>query len=233
MDMCSLRTFRYLPLGLRDGLLAQMLADYSQSPAMKERVETERRDALLTVVKHYQANLPFAQRIRDLTMSLFHRLKQVHRLPAEYAGWLEAAAMLHEVGAYINRSGRRRHTHYIIANSELFGYTPVQRRVIASIARYVGNSLPSPGDAVMQMVPRADQLQVPKAVALLRLARALDQSRRGNVQELEVRVQQDGPVRLKLGQAAKDGVELELWAVERERDYFKSVFGRDLLAELR
>ena len=31
MEMCSLPTFRYLPLGLRDGLLAQMLADYAQS----------------------------------------------------------------------------------------------------------------------------------------------------------------------------------------------------------
>ena len=84
----------------------------------------------------------FRERIRDLTMQLFRRLQSVHRLPPQYADWLEAAAMLHEVGSYINRSGRRRHTHYIIAQSELFGYTPVQRRIIAAIARYVGNSLP-------------------------------------------------------------------------------------------
>jgi len=233
MNMCSLRAFRYLPLGLRDGLLAQMLADYSQSPAMMERVESERRDALLGVVKRYQADLVFAQRIRDLTMQLYHRLKSVHRLPPEYAGWLEAAAMLHEVGAYINRSGRRRHTHYIIANSELFGYTPVQRRIVAAIARYVGNSLPAAGDAVLQFVPSGDQAQVPKAVALLRLARALDQARRGAVRELHVHIKQDGPIQLKLTPASHEGVELELWAVEQERSYFKSVFGRDLFAELR
>ena len=144
MEMCSLGSFRYLPLGLRDGLLAQMLADYAQSPAMKERVEAERKDALLAVVKHYGADLVFAQRTRDFTAQLFRRLQSVHRLPPQYADWLEAAAMLNEVGAYINRSGRRRHTYYIIANSELFGYTPVQRRIIAAIARYVGNSLPTP-----------------------------------------------------------------------------------------
>ena len=233
MEMCSLRAFRYLPLGLRDGLLAQMLADYSQSPAMKERVESERHDALLTVARHYQANLPFAQRIRDFTMLLFQRLKPVHRLPAEYADWLQAAAMLHEIGAYINRSGRRRHTHYIIANSELFGYTPIQRRVIAAIARYVGNSLPAEADPVMQLIPRADRSQVPKAVALLRLARALDQSRCGSVREISVSLKQAGPIHFKLTPATDDGVELELWAIEHERSYFESVFGRDLLAELR
>ena len=141
--------------------------------------------------------------------------------------------MLHEVGAYINRSGRRRHTYYVIAHSELFGYTPAQRRIIGAIARYVGKSLPAAGDPVMQMVPRADQMEVPKAVALLRLARALDQARRGAVRELHVRIHQDGLVRLGLTPATTEGVELELWAVERERAYFKAVFGRDLFAELR
>jgi len=233
MDMCDLRSFRYLPLGLRDGLLAQMLADYSQSPALKERIGSERHDALLRLVKHYEADLIFARRIRNFTVQLFQRLKAVHRLPPEYSDWLEAAAMLHEVGGFINRSGRRRHTHYIIANSELFGYTPAQRRVIAAIARYVGNSLPAPGDSVMQMVSRADQAQVPKAVALLRLARALDQSRRGAVGELKVHVQQDGPVTLQLTPASSEGLELELWAMEQERNYFNSVFGRDLFSALR
>jgi exopolyphosphatase/guanosine-5'-triphosphate,3'-diphosphate pyrophosphatase len=233
MDMCALRSFRYLPLGLRDGLLAQMLADYSKTSAIKERIASERHDALLRLVRHYEADLAFAQRIRDFAMQLFQRLKTVHRLPAEYSAWLEAAAMLHEIGAFINRSGRRRHTHYIIANSELFGYTPAQRRVIAAIARYVGNSLPSQGDSVLQMVSRSDQSQVPKAVALLRLARALDQSRRGAVREFKVHVQQDGPATLQLVPASSDGLELELWAIEQERSYFNAVFGRDLFSALR
>ena len=184
--------------GLRDGLLAQMMADYNASTAMRERVESERHDALLSAAKHYGADLPFAQRIRDLTMQLFRRLQPVHQLPPQYADWLEAAAMLHEVGAYINRSGRRRHTYYVIANSEIFGYTPLQRRIIAAIARYVGKSLPSPSDPVMRVLPGIDQIHVPKAVALLRLARALDQGRRAAVARAEVRVHQDGRVRLML-----------------------------------
>ena len=198
MQLCNLRSFRYLPLGLRDGLLAQMMADYNGSAVMRERVESERHDALLSAAKHYGADLPFAQRIRDLAMQLFRRLQPVHQLPPQYADWLEAAAMLHEVGAYINRSGRRRHTYYVIAHSEIFGYTPLQRRIIAAIARYVGKSLPSPSDRVMGLLPGIDQIHVAKAVALLRLARALDQGRRGAVHELKVRVHQDGRVRLML-----------------------------------
>ncbi len=231
MQQCNLRSFRYLPLGLRDGMLAQMMADYNGSAVMRERVETERHEALLSAAKHYGADLPFAQRIRDLTMQLFRRLQTVHQLPPPYADWLEAAAMLHEVGAYINRSGRRRHTYYVIAHSELFGYTPAQRRIIGAIARYVGKSLPSPNDRVMGLLPGVEQIHAAKAVALLRLARALDQGRRGAVRELSVRVHQDGRVRLMLTPRAGEEIELELWAVEQEKDYFRTVFGRELLAE--
>ena len=230
MGLCRLRSFRYLPLGLRDGLLAQMMADYNASTAIRERVESERRDALLAAAKHYGGDLAFAQRIRDLAMQLFHRLQSVHQLPPEYADWLEAAAMLHEVGSYINRSGRRRHTYYIVANSEIFGYTPVQRRIIAAIARYLGKSLPAPSDRVIRLLPAKDQNDVPKAVALLRLARALDQGRRGAVHDLQVRVHQDGRVRLML-KPNSEGIDLELWAVEQEQAYFRTVFGRELLAE--
>jgi exopolyphosphatase/guanosine-5'-triphosphate,3'-diphosphate pyrophosphatase len=231
MQLCKLRSFRYLPLGLRDGLLAQMMADYNASTAMRERVESERHDALLAAAKHYGADLQFAQRIRHLSLQLFRRLKSVHQLPSEYRDWLEAAAMLHEVGAYINRSGRRRHTYYVISNSEIFGYTPLQRRIIAATARYLGKSLPSPSDQVMRILPGIEQIHVAKAVALLRLARALDQGRRAAVGELKVRVHQDGRIRLMLKPNPPEGIELELWAVEQEKNYFETVFGRELLAE--
>src|SRR5271166_3616225 len=212
MQLCNLPSFRYLPLGLRDGLLAQMMADYDASTAVRERVESERHDALIAAAKHYGADLQFAQRIRDLALELFRRLQSVHQLPPEYADWLEAAAMLHEVGAFINRSGRRRHTYYVISHSEIFGYTPLQRRIIATIARYVGKSLPSPSDRILRLLLPADQINVPKAVALLRLARALDQGRRAAVREVQVRIHQDGRVRLMLKPNLPEAIELELWA---------------------
>ena len=66
-------------------------------------------------------------------------------------------------------------------------------------------------------------------------ARAPDRSEfePGAVRELHVHLKQDGPVYLDLTPASREGIELELWAIAQERDYFKSIYGRDLLAELR
>ena len=49
-------------------------------------------------------------------------------LPPEYKLWLEAAAMMQDVGKYHEPSRAiNRHTQYIIANSEIFGFSPEQR----------------------------------------------------------------------------------------------------------
>ena len=107
----------------------------------------------------------------------------MHHLPPDYREWIAAAAMLSEVGSFINRTGRHRHTYYLIANSEIFGYSAEQRRVIAAIARYLGKTRPTPGDRAMRAVPLAHRNLIPQAVSMLRMARALDQGRRGAVKK--------------------------------------------------
>ena len=218
--------FRYSPLGLRDGILAQMLVDFDSSTSLHRQIASERHDAIMGLARHYAIDFRFANRIRDYTLDLFQQLRAVHQLPSEYSEFLAAAAMLHEVGSFVNRTGRHRHTYYIIANSEMFGFNTHQRRVIAAITRYVGNSRPAADARAMRELSAAERDQVQRAVLLLRLARALDQGRQGRVGEFRSRVHQN-EVRIAL-RGKKDGADLELWALEKERPYFREVFGREL-----
>jgi exopolyphosphatase / guanosine-5'-triphosphate,3'-diphosphate pyrophosphatase len=227
LERCQLRNFRYSPLGLRDGLLAQMAAEYDRSTRSGKQIESERWDSLKNAVEHYRVDMDHAMQVRQSAMQLFSELKSVHRLPPEYREWLSAAAMLYEVGDFVNRSGRHRHAYYIISNSEILGYTPDQRRVIAAIARYLGKSRPAPGDAPMKALSPSDQELVSKASVLLRLARALNLGRSGAVQKASLRIR-NGTINLSLTPRKRMGVDLELWAVEKDRVYFREVFGREL-----
>src|SRR5713101_393703 len=219
LERCHLKGFRYSPLGLRDGLLAQMAAEYDRSTRSGKQIESERWDSIRAAVEHYRVDMDHALQVRASAMRLFAALRSVHRLPPEYEEWLSAAAMLYEVGDYVNRNGRHRHAYYIIAHSEILGYTPEQRRIIASIARYLGKSRPLPGDAAMKALPPPDRERVRKACLLLRLARALNLGRGGAVRGTRVRVGR-GSVNLVLEGKPRASADLELWAVEKERSYF-------------
>jgi len=227
LERCHLAGFRYSALGLRDGILAQMAAEYDRSTRSGRAIESERRESIKRAVEHYRVDLHHALHVRDAALLLFSSLKSVHQLPAEYREWLTAAAMLYEVGDYVNRNGHHRHTYYIIANSEILGYTPQQRRIIGSIARYLGKSRPTPGDGPMSSLSPEEQENVEKASVLLRLARALNMGRSQSVGKVAVSAR-SGRVSMKLTARGKASVDLEVWAIEKDRSYFREVFGREL-----
>jgi exopolyphosphatase/guanosine-5'-triphosphate,3'-diphosphate pyrophosphatase len=117
LERCHLEGFRYSELGLRDGILAQMAAEYDRSTRSGRAVESERWESIKRAVEHYRVDLNHAMHVRDSALLLFSSLTSVHHLPLEYREWLSAAAMLFEVGDYVNRNGHHRHTYYIIAGS--------------------------------------------------------------------------------------------------------------------
>ena len=229
LERCNLPGFQYSPLGLRDGLLAQMLADHDRATVSHRQIEAERDDAILAMCKQYRVDLKRAEEVRCLAVQLFHELRRVHALPPEYQGWLSAAALLHEAGTFINRSGSHRHTYYLIANSEIFGFTPEQRHIIAAIARYLGKTRPNPADGPSKALSGADEELVPKAVVLLRLAKAMSHGTDGSIVSVAAEIYRE---RVMLKLKAKDGADLEVWMLSKERAYFREVFGRELDVEV-
>ncbi len=227
LERCHLSGFRYSALGLRDGILAQMAADYDRSTRSGRAIESERWESIKRAVKHYRVDLNHALHVRESALLLFSALKSVHQLPPEYREWLSAAAMLYEVGDYVNRNGHHRHTYYIIANSEILGYTPQERRIIGSIARYLGKSRPTPGDGPMSGLNPEEQENVEKASVLLRIARALNMGRSQSVGKVGVSAR-NGRVAMKLTPRGKASVDLEVWSIEKDQAYFREVFGREL-----
>jgi exopolyphosphatase/guanosine-5'-triphosphate,3'-diphosphate pyrophosphatase len=223
----QLTNFRYVPYGLRDGMLQQMLADYGAEQRLGKRLASERANSVFTLASHYNIDLRHGERVREHCVELFKALQSVHHLPSEYLEMLEAASLLQEVGSFVNRAGRHRHAYYIVAHSELLGYTPRERKVIAAIVRFVGKSRPTSDTPAMRAIPAADRLMVPRAAMLLRLSRAFEQGRRGVVTDIRATVRAER-VLMKFREKAP-GAELETWAVEKEKSYFRELFGRELV----
>ena len=230
LERLKLPGIRYSPLGLRDGILAQMLAEADTRASVHQAVEKERWTGVLAICKRYQVDGRRAEPVRDDVCRLFDQLQRVHTLPPEYREWAAVAAMMQEAGKYISHQGHHRHTQYIIANSEMFGFSPGQRGIVAAVARYLGKSRPDPMDRPMRAVPLEEHTHVLRAVVLLRLAVALNQDQASEHVPFTTRIY---PKRILLElRPRKGGAELERWSLKKERTYFREVFRRDLVVEL-
>src|ERR1700686_4985376 len=98
LDRLRLKGFRYSPLGLRDGILAQLAADYHRRPPSGRQLGFVPWGGIMIAVDHYGVARKHALDVRDAATLLFSALRSLHRLPLEYREWLSAAAMLYEVG---------------------------------------------------------------------------------------------------------------------------------------
>ena len=230
LESFNLPGFRYSPLGLRDGILAQMLAEQDARAKAHREFEHERWESVLATARRYGVDPRQAEPVRAHTVQLFRELKSMHQLPPEYESWLATAAVLRDTGKFINHQGHHRHTQYIISSSEIYGYTQLQRTLVSAIARYLGKSRPQPGDRALRNIPAEEHKNVNRAVILLRLGVALNQDRASDVLRVSTRIY---PKRVYLElRAGRTGAELEQWSLRKEAGYFREVFGRDLFVTL-
>jgi exopolyphosphatase/guanosine-5'-triphosphate,3'-diphosphate pyrophosphatase len=230
LESFSLPGFRYSPFGLRDGLLAQMLAEFDTRASIHREFEKERWESVLDTARRYGVDVRPSDPVREHALQLFRELRALHNLPPEYENWLSAAAVLRDTGKFINHQGHHRHTQYIISSSEMYGYTPTQRTIVSAIARYLGKSRPQPSDRALRNIPAEEHKNVMRAVVLLRLAVALNQDRASDVLRVTARLY---PKRIYIEvKPGRTGAELELWSLRKEADYFREVFGRELFPTL-
>ena len=79
----------------------------------------------------------------------------------------------------------------------------------------------------MSTLSPEEQENVEKASVLLRIARALNMGRSQSVGKVAVSAR-SGKVTMKLTPRRKASVDLEVWSIEKDRSYFREVFGREL-----
>jgi exopolyphosphatase / guanosine-5'-triphosphate,3'-diphosphate pyrophosphatase len=137
---------------------------------------------------------------------------------------LRAAGILHDIGDYVRYDSHHKHSHYLIENSDLIGFSQEERTVVANIARYHRKSLPDLTHANFAELSKPNRDRVRKLAAILRIADALDREHLGKVESLRARL--IGPVsarelELTLGGAERD---LEEWTAHAKSDLLRDVF---------
>jgi exopolyphosphatase / guanosine-5'-triphosphate,3'-diphosphate pyrophosphatase len=134
--------------------------------------------------------MPHAEHAGRLALELFDATVDVHGLGEECREFLEAAALLANVGLVISHARHHLHSYYVIRNSELLrGFTEREVEVIAQVARYHRKSAPKAKHEAFARLSTGDQQVVRTLAGILRVAIALDRTDNRVVRRLETRRQ--------------------------------------------
>jgi exopolyphosphatase/guanosine-5'-triphosphate,3'-diphosphate pyrophosphatase len=174
----------------------------------------------------YRYDEKHGRHIAHLAVRLFDELRSEHGLESRDRLLLEVAALLHDIGLFVNLRGHHKHSQYLIAAAEIFGLSREDLLVVSNIARYHRRALPQRSHPMYMALDRETKLVVNKLAALLRLANALDADHQQKVKDVRARPE-EGAIALEV-EGAGD-LTMERLALLARSDFFQESFGRRVL----
>jgi exopolyphosphatase/guanosine-5'-triphosphate,3'-diphosphate pyrophosphatase len=206
---------------LRAGLLLDMArADEGQG------IEDFSRQVLASAAalgEKYRYDAPHARQVAALAARLFDDLRAEHGLGARDRLLLEVAALLHDIGIFVNLRGHHKHAQYILSVSEIFGLSRDDTAVISNIARYHRRAAPNKSHLPYMALDSDARVKVNKLGAILRVANALDADHLQKVRDVRVMREDDQWV---LEVDGGGDLTLERLAALARADLLTEVFGR-------
>jgi exopolyphosphatase/guanosine-5'-triphosphate,3'-diphosphate pyrophosphatase len=150
---------------LREGVLYDMLG--------RGGADDPREASVHALTQRYGVDAAQANRVLATAMRLFDRVADAWSLDADARQMLAWAARLHEVGLAIAHSQYHVHGTYVLANSDIAGFSQQDQRFLAALVRTHRRGIPkSAFDALPdRLLPAAR-----RCAALLRLAVLLNRS---------------------------------------------------------
>lgn len=170
----------------------------------------------------YNYDARHAEIIENLSVRIFDKLAAGNGLTPRHRSLLRVAAILHDIGRFINNRRHHKHSHYIITNTQLPGVSSQEQAIIAATARYHRKAKPKASHIEYTSLTPETRVLTNKLAAILRVADALDSCQQHKFHRIQFQVK-DGWLRVKAG--ATVDVTVESLALERKSDLFNEVFG--------
>jgi len=223
LDAFRMPALFYSSAGVRDGIIVDLAArGHDRGLA---QLTPEQRKVVEDMAERYGVPLRHARKSVRLASDLFRGLQPIHKLPPNYGRLLEAAACLHDVGHFVSDTRHHKHSYYLVANSDMPGFTRAEREIVANLCRYHRKAVPTPEHANLQLLDAEGRRAVTLLNPLLRMADSLDRSRAQRVRSLECRIR-DNDLQIALSAAPDADIDLEVWAAERLAENFRLAYGK-------
>lgn len=229
VDAFAVESVTFSDFALREGVLLDQAR--RRTGGTLHHLRDLRRASVLRLVEMTDRHPDHSRQTARLALELFDGLAAVLGHDDEAREFLEAAALLCNVGVFISHSGHHKHSYYVIRHSEhLAGFTERELEIIGQTARYHRKSTPKLKHPEFAALHADDQAMVRELAAVLRVATGLDRSREHRVADLTVAVpdREREPVAVILHPAGDAPVDLEVHSAATRVGLLEQILGRDV-----
>lgn len=167
-----------------------------------------------------------SEQVLKLANKIFDFIKLKFEFSDDEREYLEAAALLHDIGYYISHTDHHKHSYYLIRNADMLGFNDKEIEIIANIARYHRKSHPKIKHENFNKLDESSKDLVKKLAGILRIADALDRSHKAVVNDIDIGIK-DKVLEVNLKSCSGDP-SLEIWGANIRKGLFEESFGYEV-----
>ena len=192
----------------------------------REEFEDEKIQQVLNLAEKKSYNPEHVHQATYLALRLFDELQPLHRLGPNERFWLRCGSLLHDIG----KGDKKHHLKALetILKSKILSFTPRERSIMGSIARYHRREGPNEKHKHFTDLPVVDQRVVTILSSILRVADGLDAAHSGVVNNLSCVFSRD---EITIKCHVKDQAQVQKKRALGKGELMEFAFGRELYIE--
>jgi exopolyphosphatase/guanosine-5'-triphosphate,3'-diphosphate pyrophosphatase len=212
-------------VALREGLIYDFIARAKPVADLPRSNGDLRFQAILDLAGRCEYPIDHSHQVAQLAKQLFQQTRELHGLGEREERLLEYGSILHDIGYHIGYAKHHKHAFYLVMNSDLRGFSPEERSILANLVRYHRRASPKSKHAGMTDLAPKTRRTVKYLTAILRIADGLDMSHFSAVDQVQC-VAGKRSVRFHLVlNPMYTTAQLDLWAAKKHARYFEKLFG--------
>lgn len=136
------------------------------------------------------------EEVKRLAIMIFDETSEkLYKMPDKHRKYLETAALLHDIGYYIDSKAHNKHTMELILQNGLAGFTPLEEKIIACICRYHRGGLPNKDEhEVYNTLEKGERKIVKKLAGILKISDGLDRGHLNLIKEIHLNYDEENNI---------------------------------------
>jgi len=219
-DMTTASTMSVIHMSFSDILIWRILNEKEY----KSRILIFRDHTVASsryMAKQYNYDPRHSATVEELALTIFDQIKKVHGLGKKDRLLLQVAAIMHSLGEFEGTDDYQQIVYDMLKCFNIVGLRKQDMLVIAE-ASYKSMHNTDEGAFIETTLTKGQQIKITKLAAILKLADALDISRKQKFRKFEITASERT---LKIKAESSHNFILEEWGFNRAAKFFRRIFG--------
>ena len=168
------------------------------------------------IAKRYRGNSKHSIVVEKNALLIFDAIKEVSGLKERDRLLVQIAAILHNIGKFINMKNSAMATYNIISSGEIIGISHDEKMLVAEISN-IGTE---------ENIYNKRDIRLAKLSAILQMANALDKSHKQKMKNFSINLS-DNKLLLEINYMGD--LSLEILSFNSHKDFFREIFGIEFI----